>query len=114
MNFKNYLLSMFTETQTEVLRICLRDNSPVHIYGPQGSGKTMLAEGLRYIGFENISEPGNFAEDYTIGPDYIPLDIEDLTVLRTKGKPFEKPLPKDEPFKGREAEIIAWVSSKIS
>ena len=109
MTFKNYLLSMFTETQTEVLKICLRDNSPVHIYGPQGSGKTMLVEGLRYIGFKNISEPGNFLEIYGIGPDYIPLDIEDLTVLRTKGNPFEKPLPKDEPFKGLEDEIMAWI-----
>ena len=109
MTFKNYLLSMFTETQTEVLKICLRDNSPVHIYGPQGSGKTMLAEGLRYIGFQNISEPGNFAEDYAIGPDYIPLDIEDLTVLRTKGKPFEKNLEDSDPFSGKEDEIMAWV-----
>ena len=109
MTFKNYLLSMFTETQTEVLKICLRDNSPVHIYGPQGSGKTMLAEGLRYIGFQNISEPGDANFELTGGAFSIPIDKEDLTVLRTKKGPIEKLLPKDEPFKGLEDEIMARV-----
>ena len=109
MTFKNYLLSMFTETQTEVLKICLRDNSPVHIYGPQGSGKTMLVEGLRYIGFQNISEPGDANFELMEGAFSIPIDKEDLTVLRTKKGPIEKLLPKDEPFKGLEDEIMAWV-----
>ena len=109
MTFKNYLLSMFTETQTEVLRICLKDNSPIHVYGPQGSGKTMLVEGLRYIGFENISEPGDFAEDYGTGPDYIPISVCNLTALRTKGIPFKKDLDDSAPFAGNEDEVMAWV-----
>lgn len=114
MSFKNYLLSMFTETQTEVLRICLRDNSPVHIYGPQGSGKTMLAEGLRNIGFQNISEPGDANFELMEGAFSIPISKEDLTVLRTKIGPIEKPLPKDEPFKGLEDEIMAWIFGTTS
>lgn len=109
MEFKNYLLTMFTETQVEILRICLKNDSPVHIYGPQGSGKTMLVDGLRKLGFNNISEPGDANFELMEDAYSIPIDKENLTALRIKKGPIEKLLPKDEPFKGLEDEIMAWI-----
>lgn len=114
MNFKNYLLSMLTETQVEVLRICLRDNSPVHIYGPQGSGKTMLVEGLRKLGFQNITEPCDIDFELIASSYSIPISKEELTALRLNKRPSDVWVERHIPFEGHEDEIMAWIFGTTS
>ncbi len=112
-NFENYLLTMLTPIQIEILRLCLATNSPIHVYGPQGSGKTMLVTGLRSIGFKNITEPVD-CDPTVLGPMTIPFYKEGLTTLRLNERPPEIQLQKTIPFEGHEDEIKDWVFSKIS
>ena len=113
MEFEKYLNTMFSDTQVEILRLCLKNNSPIHIYGPQGSGKTMLVDGLKSVGFNNISKPGNLAEEYPTGPDYIPVDVENITALRIKERSSELWIEKQTPFRGHAEETRNWVYSLL-
>ena len=104
---------MFTPIQTEVLRLCLATNSPIHVYGPQGSGKSMLVNGLRNIGFNSITEPADY-DHAILGSMTIPFYKENLTVLRVNERPSDVWVERHIPFEGHEDEIKDWVFSKTS
>lgn len=91
--FKQYLKSMFSETQISILAICLAESIPVCFYGI-GLGKSTLVEILRNADFEEVYAP----EDCDSCSDQLSvLDKPGAVALCMKKGSFDMPLPKN-PF----------------
>lgn len=108
LNFEDYLESMMSCEQVRILRICLRTGAPIHVIGCQGSGKSCLVDGLRKLGFRNITEP--YSREL-LQPDTIPMEKEGLVVLLLKDSKAYFPIDEypSEVFQRFREDIVDWV-----
>lgn len=91
--FRQYLESMFTYAQRDILAFCLKRHTPVCFYG-SGLGKSTLVKILRNAGFENVYAPEDCGCD---NAQWSVLDKKGAVALCMQKGSFDRPLPKN-PF----------------
>lgn len=91
--FRQYLESMLTYTQRDILAICLKRHTPVCFYG-SGLGKSTLVKILRDAGFENVYAPEDCGCN---NAQWSVLDKPGAIALCMKKGSFDRPLSEN-PF----------------
>lgn len=108
-SFNEYLESIMTPNQMNILRHCLKLKEPIHISGQEGSGKSCLVNGLKSLGFKNITETYD-EKNHMWRCNEIPL-VEGLTVLVLKDSKanFKIRLSPKKVFERYRDELLEWV-----
>lgn len=105
MKWRDFLNSILTEKQIEVLRYALKVNAKVYFYG-EGLGKSTIVNVLKSLGY-TATEPGEMPDRYAT---YCP-DGSDYICFNVKGKTPEELIPRLwDILKGQKKEIVDWIN----
>ena len=104
MTFNEFANAVLEPWQVMALRDALRKGRKVHLYGKQGTGKTLLFNALFNAGYEDVTESGLY------DPYYLPYRMDGSYALPLMyGAKAKIPYIKDihKPFPAQE--VVNWV-----
>lgn len=113
MTFNEFVNTVLEPWQVMALRDALRKGRKVHLYGKQGTGKTLLFNALFNVGYEGVTESALYDPFYLpsrIDGSYaLPRNPRNVVLLEMYGAKAKIPYIKDihKPFP--EQEVINWV-----